>query len=220
MDKKAIGKAVVSAVALAAAAGGMLGLFSGNEPLTYSTKAATAAALLDPAVQDGVYAAESTNNFSTVGAELTIADRRITDVKITSSGDADLMTDEIRSAWAASILEAQSAENDVITGATLVYSAESVQDAVRQALAKAAGEVPAAEQSAVTAEEQTEVSAAPAEDTDAETAARLMREQPAISVITPAEEKAEASAAPAENTETADTPMEEAYRLMRKRPSF
>ena len=47
-----------------------------------------------------------------------------------------------------------------------------------------------------------------------------MREQPAISVITPAEEKAEVSAAPAEKTETADTPMEEAYRLMRKRPSF
>ena len=87
MDKKAIGKAVVSAVALAAATGGMLGLFSGNEPLTYSTKAATAAALLDPAVQDGIYAAESTNNFSTVGAELTSADRRITEVKITSSGD-------------------------------------------------------------------------------------------------------------------------------------
>ena len=64
------------------------------------------------------------------------------------------------------------------------------------------------------------LTAAPVEDTDAETAARLMREQPAISVITPAEEKAEASAAPAENTETADTPMEEAYRLMRKRPSF
>ena len=83
------------------------------------------------------YAAESTNSFSTVRVEATIQNDKITDCAITSSGDSDLMNDALRQEWAASIVEAQSADNDVISGATLTYSAASVKQAMDDILVQA-----------------------------------------------------------------------------------
>ena len=46
----------------------------------------------------------------------------------------DLLTDEIRNAWAEAIVENGTAETDAITGATLSFSREAVADAVHEIL--------------------------------------------------------------------------------------
>ena len=61
-------------------------------------------------------------------------------MKIISSGEQDLLTDELRAEWAKAILESGSATPDAVTGATLKVSAQSVQEAVEEILAKIAGE--------------------------------------------------------------------------------
>ena len=65
----------------------------------------------------------------------------LTDVKITSEGEEgkDLLTDAIRDEWAKAILESGSASPDAVTGATLTFSAGSVQEAVTEILDKANG---------------------------------------------------------------------------------
>ena len=85
----------------------------------------------------GPYVAESTNNFSTVRVEATVQGDKITDCVITSSGESDLMNDATRQEWAEAIVEAQSADTDVITGASLTYSAASVKEAVDDILVQA-----------------------------------------------------------------------------------
>ena len=52
----------------------------------------------------------------------------------------DLLTDAIKADWAKAILESGSASPDAITGATLTYSAGSVQEAMTEILAKIDGE--------------------------------------------------------------------------------
>ena len=69
---------------------------------------------------------------------VTTKDGKLTAVKILSTGEQDLLTDEIRDEWAKAILESGSAAPDAITGATLKFSAQSVQDAVEEILEKAA----------------------------------------------------------------------------------
>ena len=85
----------------------------------------------------GPYTAESTNNFSTVQVAMTIQGDQITDAVITSSGDSDLLNDETRAEWAESIVANQSYENDVISSATLTYSAASVKEAAADIFAQA-----------------------------------------------------------------------------------
>ena len=85
----------------------------------------------------GPYTAERTNNFSTVQVAATVKDDRITECSITSSGESDLLNDATREEWAASIVEHQTADNDVISGATLVYSAASVKEATNDILVQA-----------------------------------------------------------------------------------
>ena len=85
----------------------------------------------------GPYAAESTNDFSTVKVEMTVQDGAIADCAITSSGDSDLLNEETRSAWAQSIVEAQSYETDAISSSTLTYSAASVKEAARDIFTQA-----------------------------------------------------------------------------------
>ena len=51
----------------------------------------------------------------------------------------DMLTDEMKAEWAKAILESQSAAPDAISGATLTYSAASVQEAMTEILEKAAG---------------------------------------------------------------------------------
>ena len=66
---------------------------------------------------------------------------KLTSLKIFSEDgkSKDLLTDAIRNEWAKAVLESQSAEPDAITGATLKFSAASVQEAVAEILDKAAG---------------------------------------------------------------------------------
>ena len=65
---------------------------------------------------------------------------RWTSVNILSSGEQDLLKDEIRNEWAKATLESGSAAPDAITGATLTFSAQSVQEAAAEILSKIAGE--------------------------------------------------------------------------------
>ncbi|MBR2854624.1 MAG: FMN-binding protein, partial [Clostridia bacterium] len=84
------------------------------------------------------YRADRENDFSKVTVIVTRKDGKLTAVKILSTGEQDLLTDEIRDEWAKAILESGSAAPDAITGATLKFSAQSVQDAVEEILEKAA----------------------------------------------------------------------------------
>ncbi len=130
MEKKTIVRLVVVGLAIILTTVFACGLTKGG-PVTYQIP--------------GPYTAESTNNFSTVQVEMTIQDEKITDCAITSSGESDLLNDSIRAEWAQSIVDNQTAENDVISGATLVYSAASVQEASNDILVQAGLREPSAE---------------------------------------------------------------------------
>ena len=122
MQKKTIVKTVASVAILGLSVWGASGLVGGHD-VTYQIP--------------GPYSAENTNDFSTVKVDMTIKGETITDCAITSSGDADLLTDEIRTQWADAIVEAQSAATDAITGASLTYSAGSVKACVDDILVQA-----------------------------------------------------------------------------------
>ncbi len=122
MEKKTIFKlavAVVIAVLAIVFGSGLIG----GKPLTYQMPAP--------------YTAQSVNNFSTVDVTMTVQSGKITDCKIESSGDSDLLNDELRAQWADSIVANQTAENDVISGATLTYSAASVKEAANDIMVQA-----------------------------------------------------------------------------------
>ena len=114
MEKKTIAMLVVSAVILILGVIFACGIGRGGE-VTYQ--------------QPGPYTAESSNDFSNVQVAMTIQGDEILDAAITSSGDSDLLTDELRAQWADSIVANQSYENDVISSASLKYSADSVKEA-------------------------------------------------------------------------------------------
>ena len=120
----------------------------------------------------GVYRATKENSFSKVTVTAAAKNGKLTDVQITSEGEEgkDLLTDEIRGEWAKATLESGSATPDAITGATLAFSAGSVQEAMTEILAEMNGEpaeTPAAEPAA---EEAAEAAKAPAEEPTAEPA--------------------------------------------------
>ena len=203
MDNKTILKISSSAAALGLAACALTGVFSGG-PLEYK--------LSSPAVsyQDGTYSAQKENQFSTVRVDMTFQDQKITDCVITSSGDADLLTDDIRSAWSSSIVENQSADTDAITGATLVFSSGSVKEAVEDILAQAAGEKEKVELEPLSdsGDAQTEEVSAPV--TVSTDGSRFMRERPSITDNEASETAGSDKAADADP----------ASRFMRERPAF
>ena len=110
----------------------------------------------------GVYRVTKENAFSKVTVIASAKNGKLTDVQITSEGEEgkDLLTDEIRNEWAKAILESGSAAPDAITGATLTYSAGSVQEAMTEILDKMNGT--GTEETAPAAEE-TPATEAPAE---------------------------------------------------------
>ena len=89
-----------------------------------------------------VYRVTKENDFSKVTVTAAAKNGALTDVKIASEGEEgkDLLTDEIRNEWAKAILESGSATPDAITGATLTFSAGSVQEAMTEILADMNGE--------------------------------------------------------------------------------
>ena len=173
-----------------------------------------------PLLQDGTYSARKENQFSTVLVDMTIADGRIEDCRITSSGPADLMTDEIRSAWANAIVEGQDPAPEAITGATLVFSAASVQEALRDILAQAAVQEQTATQpqdgSAPDTEPEASSQAVLAEpDPD-----RLMRERPAVTAQPAGADRAAGGAvADPAAKQVSETETGDSERMMRERPA-
>ena len=154
MEKKTIVKLCASGVAVLLATGFSLGIGRGGE-VNYQLP--------------GPYTAESTNQFSTVKVEATIQNEKITDCSISSSGDSDLLNDALRQEWAQSIVDSQSADNDVISGATLTYSAASVKEATDDILVQA-GLKDASEVAQAPAEPEPE--AEPEAETEPETEAK------------------------------------------------
>ena len=143
------------------------------------------------------YRTDKENDFSKVTVIASAKGGKLTSLKILSAGEQDLLTDEIRNEWAKAIVESGSAAPDAITGATLKFSAQSVQDAVTETLEKVNGEAAAAEE---TAEPVQEAAEAPAEEP--------------VKEEEPAEEKAEepapeAAEAPAEEPVKEEEPAEE-----------
>ncbi len=114
MEKKTIAMLVVSAVILILGVVFACGIGRGGE-VTYQ--------------KPGPYTAERSNEYSNVQVTMTIQGDQILDAEITSSGDNDLLTDELRAEWADAIVVNQSYENDVISSASLKYSADSVKEA-------------------------------------------------------------------------------------------
>ncbi len=173
MENKKIAKLSIAAIVVILAVL-FLGGIVGGEDMRYQLpgNSGVERAQLDPATQDGTYSAESVNSFATVNVDMTIEGQEITDCTITSSGDSDLLTDEIRSEWAAAIVESQSAECDAITGASLTFSAGSVQEAVANILGQATGEIeiPAAEAEEASSEDAESAEEAPNEEVSAEEA--------------------------------------------------
>ena len=210
-----------------------------EEPVEEPAEEPTEAPAEAGAYADGTYSAERTNQFSTVKVDATIEGGRITDCAITSSGDNDLMTDAIREEWASAIVEAQSADADAITGASLVFSAGSVKEAVDDILAQASGSGAAApaddariaELEARIAELETAASEAESRADEAEArvaeleaaatgvaanAMPYMRQRPVFEAAGSNEE------APAEETASEDSAVEAdpAMKYMRERPAF
>jgi len=158
------------------------------------------------------YRADKENDFSKITVIVTTKSGKPVDVKILSSGEQDLLTDEIRDEWAKAIVESGSAAPDAITGATLKFSAQSVQDAVTEILAQMNGEAPAAEtteKAETPAEEKTEETKAeekPAEEAAAEPTAEPAAEPTEEPTMEPA---AEPTVEPKEETVKEETAAEE-----------
>ena len=104
------------------------------------TDSAEAEALKTPPAYAG-YRVDKENPFSRITVIAYAKNGVLVSVKILSEGEEgkDLLTDEIKAEWAKAILESQSAAPDAISGATLTYSAASVQEAMAEILEKAAG---------------------------------------------------------------------------------
>ena len=83
------------------------------------------------------YISEQETPFSVIRVKVNAADGKITECCIESEdkhGGVDFLTDEIRDAWAKAIVEYGTADNDVITSATIKYSSEAVINAMNDIL--------------------------------------------------------------------------------------
>ena len=209
MEKRTIARLSASAVCVGLVTMGLTGVFTGGGNLFWQQSSA------DQRIQDGTYYAQKENQFSTVQVEMGFREHRIIDCVIHSFGSADLMTDDIRREWASAIVESQSAAPDAITGATLTFSAASVQEAVEDIMAQAVGEKERVEAfqtedatTEETAAETQETAAASASEQMAETAAQ---EAPAAATdVQPKETE--------QTEEAAQAPSTDGSRLMRQRP--
>ena len=88
----------------------------------------------------GTYSATATgiNTATPVTVTMTFSEDAITDCKITSSGNDDLMKDDLRSSMAAAVVESQGDTSvDAITSSTLSFSVKAVQEAVADCIAQA-----------------------------------------------------------------------------------
>ena len=110
-----------------------------QEPAAEGTRTAEEAPVTPPAYAG--YRAERENAFSRITVIASTRNGQLVSVKILSEGEEgkDLLTDEIKAEWAKAVLESQNAAPDAISGATLTFSAGSVQEALTEILDKANG---------------------------------------------------------------------------------
>ena len=82
------------------------------------------------------YTVSKENTFSVITVSVVMLENDILECEIKSESEngADLLSEEIKQAWAKAIVEADTAETDAITGATLSFSAQSVREAVEEIL--------------------------------------------------------------------------------------
>ena len=76
---------------------------------------------------------EKTTDFSTIDVGITVEGGKITDASVASAaleGQVDMLTDDIRSAWASQIVEKQAV--DAVSGVTV--SSDAVKEAVEKGL--------------------------------------------------------------------------------------
>lgn len=86
----------------------------------------------------GTYTAAKNSGYGTVTVTMTFSENAITDCKITSSGNEDLMKDELRTSMAAAVVDSQGDTSvDAITSSTLSFSVKAVQEAVADCIAQA-----------------------------------------------------------------------------------
>ena len=135
---------------------------------------------------DYAWKSEQETDFSTIRVEMNAADGKITDCRITSeakAGSVDFMNDAIREAWAKSIVENGTAENDVISGATIKFSADAVKKAVNELLPEMGIEVPAKDEPAPEAAPETPAEAPAAEDAPAQAGGQTVTKETPFSFI-------------------------------------
>ena len=88
---------------------------------------------------DGTYAVRKTTDFSDIDVAVTVLDGKLTQAAVSSEaldGQVDMLTDDIRNAWAEQIVNNQAV--DAVSGVTV--SSTAVQEAVDELMARAAGE--------------------------------------------------------------------------------
>jgi Predicted membrane protein len=105
------------------------------EPETEAPAEETAAAVQAPAF--AAYRADRETAFNSISVIASLKNGQLSQVKILSSGENDLLTDEIRENWAKAIVESGSAAPDAITGASLTFSSAAVTDAMNEILDRA-----------------------------------------------------------------------------------
>ena len=108
-----------------------------------ATEAAAPAAAEAPAEKvipvSGGYRVEKENQFGKVTVIAYIRDGKIASCKIIPEGENNFLKEETAAEWAKAIVESGSAKPDVISGATLTFSAGSVTEAMTEIMDTAAG---------------------------------------------------------------------------------
>lgn len=148
----------------------VVGALSGYKPNTYSVRAqaqqnnAAAQASVGAAanVADGTYTGSAQGFKSTITATVTVKDHKITAIDI-KGNDTPGFFDRAKSGMVPKIIQAQSADVDVVSGAT--YSSNGIKNAVKKALGQQAGATATAQRGYSAAKKTTTVQAPPAGST-------------------------------------------------------
>ncbi|MBQ6348028.1 MAG: ammonia-forming cytochrome c nitrite reductase subunit c552, partial [Clostridia bacterium] len=149
---------------------------------------------------DGTYAVRKTTDFSDIDVAVTVLDGNLTQAVVSSEaldGQVDMLTDDIRGAWAEQIVNSQAV--DAVSGVTV--SSNAVQEAVDELMARAAGEE-------AEAEEATE---APTTEAGSSDISRFVRPRPGSAAQSAEAEAGEAAASEAESSDIS--------RFVRPRPT-
>ena len=128
-------KGFLKVAAAAAMSGVTAGALAACNSASSSDTAASASG--DAVYTPGTYTGTATG-IGEVKVTMTFSEDAITDCKITSSGNDDLMKDDLRSSMAAAVVDSQGDTSvDAITSSTLSFSVKAVQEAVADCIAQA-----------------------------------------------------------------------------------